>query len=87
MLVYVASKRIGEHVHSLGKVLGDRNVLYKYLNPNLIMVGTVAATNSKPIVAIYFIDAITGKLLEEVCSCDCDMIHKIIISNHHHNIN
>ena len=27
-----------EHVHSQGRVLGDRSVLYKYLNPNMIMV-------------------------------------------------
>ncbi len=27
-----------EHVHSQGVVLGDRSVLYKYLNPNLIVV-------------------------------------------------
>lgn len=27
-----------EHVHSQGIVLGDRSVLYKYLNPNLIVV-------------------------------------------------
>lgn len=31
----VVSKRPYEHVHSQGRVLGDRNVLYKYLNPNL----------------------------------------------------
>ena len=61
VLILTATKRIGEHVHSLGKVLGDRNVLYKYLNPNLIMIGTVATTSNKPTVSVYFIDAITGK--------------------------
>ena len=29
-----------EHVHSLGRVLGDRSVLYKYTNPNLVVVVT-----------------------------------------------
>ena len=29
-----------EHVHSQGRVLGDRSVLYKYLNPNLVVVTT-----------------------------------------------
>ena len=29
-----------EHVHSQGRVLGDRSVLYKYLNPNLVAVVT-----------------------------------------------
>lgn len=27
-----------EHVHSQGRVLGDRSVLYKYINPNLAVV-------------------------------------------------
>ena len=27
-----------EHVHSQGVVLGDRSVMYKYLNPNLIAI-------------------------------------------------
>ena len=31
-------KRPTEHVHSQGRVLGDRNVLYKYLNPNLVAI-------------------------------------------------
>ncbi|KPM09679.1 hypothetical protein QR98_0082220 [Sarcoptes scabiei] len=31
-------KRPHENVHSQGRVLGDRNVLYKYLNPNLVAV-------------------------------------------------
>jgi len=29
-----------EKVASMGRVLGDRRVLYKYLNPNLIAVAT-----------------------------------------------
>lgn len=27
---------LSEHVHSQGRVLGDRSVLYKYSNPNLV---------------------------------------------------
>lgn len=34
----VIFKRANEHVHSQGRVLGDRNVLYKYLNPNLVAI-------------------------------------------------
>lgn len=36
----IVGKRTNEHVHSQGVVLGDRNVLYKYINPNLIAVTT-----------------------------------------------
>ena len=34
----VLFKRYGENVHSQGRVMGDRNVLYKYLNPNLVAI-------------------------------------------------
>ncbi|KOB77645.1 Uncharacterized protein OBRU01_03726, partial [Operophtera brumata] len=34
----IAQKPAWERVHSLGRVLGDRSVLYKYSNPNLLLV-------------------------------------------------
>lgn len=41
-------KRYGEHVHSQGRVMGDRNVLYKYLNPNLVtIIGESVDTQEK----------------------------------------
>jgi type II secretory pathway component PulC len=36
----VISKSSIEKVHSQGRVLGDRSVLYKYINPNLVAVLT-----------------------------------------------
>jgi hypothetical protein len=36
----VASKSPAERVHSQGRVLADRSVMYKYLNPNLVAVIT-----------------------------------------------
>ncbi|XP_078741044.1 ER membrane protein complex subunit 1-like, partial [Lampetra fluviatilis] len=50
-IVSVEGKRPGEHVHSPGRVLGDRSVMYKYLNRNVVAValqsvepGTTATT-------------------------------------------
>lgn len=34
----VVSKRAIEKVHSQGLVLADRSVLYKYINPNLLVI-------------------------------------------------
>ncbi|KAN0065514.1 hypothetical protein ACQY0O_001351 [Thecaphora frezii] len=52
-----------EHVASLGRVLGDRSTLYKYLNPHAELVTTVApATGSAH---IYLLDTITGSILFE----------------------
>lgn len=48
-------------VASIGKVLGDRNVLYKYLSPNLLLV--TAANVAASTVSIYLLDTITGLVL------------------------
>lgn len=39
-ITQVVSKNPIERVHSQGRVLADRSVLYKYINPNLIAVVT-----------------------------------------------
>lgn len=41
----VAAKSSIERVHSQGRVLADRSVLYKYINPNLIAVTTEGSDN------------------------------------------
>lgn len=48
-------------VASVGRVLGDRSTLYKYINPHLIAVATVASSRSA--MTIYAIDAVTGSLI------------------------
>ncbi|KAI9501283.1 hypothetical protein BX070DRAFT_228648 [Coemansia spiralis] len=44
----------------LGRVLGDRSVLYKYINPHLV---TLATLRSEGGIGIYFIDRVSGRLL------------------------
>lgn len=39
-ILQIAAKNPNEHVHSQGRVLSDRSVLYKYINPNLVAVVT-----------------------------------------------
>ncbi|MCJ1393375.1 DUF1620 super [Xylographa bjoerkii] len=48
-------------VASIGKALGDRNVLYKYLSQNLVLVTAVSAAASTA--SIYLLDSITGQIL------------------------
>ncbi|KAL4220987.1 DUF1620 superfamily [Mactra antiquata] len=65
----IVAKKANEHIHSQGRVLGDRSVLYKYLNPNLIAVvtqGEEPATSQQkayPVINIYLIDVITGHII------------------------
>ena len=57
----VVSSPTSEPIASIGKVLGDRRVLYKYLNPNAILV--LAKDVSAGQLSVYLLDAVSGSLL------------------------
>ncbi|XP_074596008.1 ER membrane protein complex subunit 1 [Brevipalpus obovatus] len=65
-------KESEEHVHSQGKVLADRAVLYKYLNPNLVALihkGQEPGdedTGKMSVVHFHLLDAITGAIYYSV---------------------
>ncbi|KAG7276338.1 hypothetical protein CRUP_032393 [Coryphaenoides rupestris] len=66
-VLLVKGKRSNEHVHSQGRVMGDRSVLYKYLNPNLLAVVT-ESTDPHPersFVGILLIDGVTGRIIHD----------------------
>ncbi|RUP43929.1 hypothetical protein BC936DRAFT_150183 [Jimgerdemannia flammicorona] len=50
-----------EKVASMGRVLGNRNVLYKYLNPHLLAVATYAEARSA--LTLYLVDLVKGAIL------------------------
>uniref|UniRef100_A0A8C9EN61 ER membrane protein complex subunit 1 n=1 Tax=Pavo cristatus TaxID=9049 RepID=A0A8C9EN61_PAVCR len=62
-IVTVKGKRSSEHVHSQGRVMGDRSVLYKSLNPNLLAVVTESTDthHERTFVGIFLIDGVTAK--------------------------
>ncbi|XP_048033644.1 ER membrane protein complex subunit 1 isoform X1 [Megalobrama amblycephala] len=66
-IVAVKGKRANEHVHSQGRVMGDRSVLYKYLNPNLLAVITESTDThqERSFVGIFLIDGVTGRIVHE----------------------
>jgi hypothetical protein len=49
-------------VASMGRVLGDRSVLYKYLNPNLVAVVTKKTLDDKSTLFVYLLDTVSGKV-------------------------
>ncbi|CAL1543686.1 unnamed protein product [Lymnaea stagnalis] len=68
----VYGKRAVEHVHSQGRVLGDRSVLYKYLNPNLVAIvaegeeqqqSSVSKGSPTPFFSVYLVDGVTGHMV------------------------
>lgn len=66
-IVAVKGKRPNEHVHSQGRVMGDRSVLYKYLNPNLLAVVTESTDvhQERSFVGILLVDGVTGRIIHE----------------------
>uniref|UniRef100_A0A7N6B305 ER membrane protein complex subunit 1 n=1 Tax=Anabas testudineus TaxID=64144 RepID=A0A7N6B305_ANATE len=66
-IVSVKGKRPNEHVHSQGRVMGDRSVLYKYLNPNLLAVVTESTDlhQERSFIGILLIDGVTGRIIHE----------------------
>lgn len=58
-IVSAVSRPAHDPVASIGKVLGDRSVLYKYLSPNLALLTALSSTT----LTIYLIEAITGATL------------------------
>ncbi|CAF1123636.1 unnamed protein product [Adineta ricciae] len=62
-VINIYTRLSSDRVHSAGIVLGDRSVLYKYTNPNLIAVVTEGIDYQKvPFVSIYLLDTVTGSL-------------------------
>jgi hypothetical protein len=50
-------------IASIGKVLGNRTTLYKYLNPRLFAMLTASRSISPPTCAVYLIDSAKGSII------------------------
>lgn len=63
-VISVAGKHPHEHVHSQGRVLNGRSVLYKYINPNLVAV-TTAGPHSihKNVLNVHLVDVVSGSII------------------------
>ncbi|KAJ1654321.1 hypothetical protein IWQ61_005727 [Dispira simplex] len=62
-IILVQRKTDYEAVASLGRVLGNRSVLYKYLNPHLMVIAAVRPQGSHTVLSVYFIDTVSGALV------------------------
>ena len=72
---YVVYRHVHEPIASVGKVLGDRNVLYKYLNRNLVLMTTKNPCRSS--VAFYLLESTSGVLLYTSRVQDVDLTRPI----------
>ncbi|XP_028044112.1 ER membrane protein complex subunit 1 isoform X1 [Bombyx mandarina] len=63
-VVWSVSKPAAERIHSAGRVLPDRSVLYKHLNPNLVLLLTEGPDPvHKDVVVATCVDGVSGGVL------------------------
>ena len=60
-VVSIATRPSHDAVASIGRVLGDRTVKYKYLNPNTLVLAAV--NDAAHILTVYLLDTVSGQLL------------------------
>ncbi|KAI9711482.1 MAG: hypothetical protein M1820_002045 [Bogoriella megaspora] len=60
-IVDVSTRETYEPVASIGKALGDRRVLYKHINPNVMLV--IAANDASHRITVYLLESVSGVVL------------------------
>ncbi|KAL6624715.1 hypothetical protein ACP70R_032036 [Stipagrostis hirtigluma subsp. patula] len=69
------TRKMNEVVHTQAKIIGDHDVIYKYLSKNLVFVATLSpkaageigsALPEEASLVAYLIDAVTGRILHRV---------------------
>lgn len=69
-VIQATARPAHDPVASIGKVLGDRSVLYKYLNSNLVLVSAVDTKDHTA--GFYLLDAVSGRVLHEAIQVGVD---------------
>lgn len=63
-ILHLLAKPTEEVVHSQGRVMADRSVLFKYINPNLaFIIAEGQDTSGKGFINIFLLDLVTGRTL------------------------
>ena len=60
-VVSIATRPAHDPIASIGRVLGDRTVKYKYLNPNTAVIAAI--DDKAPTLTVYLVDTISGEIL------------------------
>ncbi|KAK5170685.1 uncharacterized protein LTR77_005275 [Saxophila tyrrhenica] len=66
---------VNDPVANIGKVLGDRRVLYKYLNPNVALLATT--NDASKTASVYVLDTLSGAILHSTTHTSVDLADPI----------
>lgn len=72
-VICATSRPSHDPVASIGKVLGNRSVLYKYLNPNLALITSVGLNTA----TFYLLDSVSGSVLHSSTHTGVDVSQPI----------
>ncbi|KAI8606156.1 hypothetical protein EDD21DRAFT_315482 [Dissophora ornata] len=78
-----------EIMASLGRVLGDRGVLYKYQNPNFATVITInrkPKQGSAPYLTVYLVDVVKGSILYQATHENVGLNQPILATQYENNV-
>ena len=65
-LVHLSVKNSRDSIYANARVLSDRSVLYKYLNPHLAVLVTESRNERKPCVGVYVLDGVSGRVVHQL---------------------
>lgn len=87
----VVTRKSDEVTHTQTKVLSNRDILFKYLNKNLVFVATVAPKDKSQVGAVspeektlvvYLVDTVTGRILHRVSHPNMQgLVHAVLSEN------
>ncbi|KAI5857871.1 hypothetical protein BZA05DRAFT_347370 [Tricharina praecox] len=72
----LATRPAHDPVASIGRVLGDRSVMYKYLNQHLLVITTINPVLSTA--SVYLLDAVSGSILHSATHAGADTSQPIV---------
>ncbi|KAF3919689.1 hypothetical protein ABW20_dc0106054 [Dactylellina cionopaga] len=75
-IVSVSARPSHDPIASIGKVMGDRSVMYKYVNPHLLLL--IASTPSTDTIYIYLLDSVSGAVLHTSIQTNVDTNRPVV---------
>ncbi|KAI9715091.1 MAG: hypothetical protein M1812_006209 [Candelaria pacifica] len=75
-VVDVLTRPSHDPVASIGKVLGDRSVMYKYLNPNIVLITTVS--DAAKTATFSLLNSVSGAVLHSTTHTGVDITRPIV---------
>jgi hypothetical protein len=75
VIVNVTMRPLVDPVSSIGDVLGNRQVLYKYLNPNLVLITAISKASHS--VSFYLLDGVSGNTIHTTKHTQVDITQPI----------